>query len=369
MQKKKILAAGLAAFMMTSSLSGCGEEAKAVITFRDSVIDENEYIYWLSTYKGQLLSSYEMTKDSDVIWNSEMSNGITYGDFYGALFASDLMSNAVWLQLFDENKLELTKEQKESVEDWVDEWIRYCGSKAALNSALEVYSINSRMLKELKLDQLKISAVQQYLFGPDGVMKPTDEELEKYYNENYYRTKFIRLSKTKEYDFDENGEVIYDEKTSTFSVHEITEEEYAAKEALYSDIQLGLKAGEDFEALMNRHTMESGMLYFADGYYFNSASTYINEELRDALIDTEVGEWIALETEDDWYIAKRYELTEKPYLKAEYLQSMFTTLATETLTLKQQEYIAGFTEEIVTNVDNLLDTYPFVAMTPNFYYY
>jgi len=160
----------------------------AVITYKDTTISENEYVFLMSTYKAQLLSSLNMTVDNPEMWASKMDADVTFGDFYEALFVDQIMSRAIWLQIFDENGLSLSKEQEDAVADWVDEWIRYYDGKANFNSVLETFGINAKLLKQIKLDDLKVTAIQEYLFGSDGTMRPTDEEIEDYYLKNYYRT-------------------------------------------------------------------------------------------------------------------------------------------------------------------------------------
>ena len=208
MIKTKITALALSAAMLATSLSGCGQDEPAVITFRDTVIAQNEYIYLLSTYKAQFLESQGFSSDIPELWNTTIQGDVTYGDFCSALFTDQVMTRAIFIQLFDEYGLTLTAEQKKAVENWGDEWIRYVGSKAALNTQLAVFGIDVNMLKEIKLDDLKVAAVEEYLFGDNGVVQPTDEDLDKCYRETYYRTKFIRLSKTKEFDFGEDGKPI-----------------------------------------------------------------------------------------------------------------------------------------------------------------
>jgi len=366
MFKKKFAATALALSVFASSFTACSDEA-VVISFRDTVITQNEYIYLLSTYKAEFLEGQGFSQDLPELWNTEIQNDVTdvtYGDFCSALFTDQVMTRAIFLQLFDEYGLSLTSEQKKAVDDWGDEWIRYMGSKSALNSQLSIYGIDVKMLKEIKLDDLKVSAVKQYLFGENGIMQPTDEDVDRCYRETYYRTKFIRLSKTKEFDFGEDGKPIYDETSYAFSVHDITTEEYEQKQLLYSELQERLNNGEDFESLMYEYTMESRMVYFGQ-YYFNASSGIMENALKEAVSKAEIGKWIAVETETDWYIAMRYELEDKPYLDSELLNNMFTTLASDTLTMVETEFIASQNEDIEWDSE-VMNIFPFAAMTPNF---
>jgi len=337
----------------------------AVITYKDTTISENEYVFLMSTYKAQLLSSLNMTVDNPEMWASEMAADVTFGDFYETLFLDNIMSRAIWLQLFDENGLSLSNEQEKSVDDLVDEWIRYCDGEANFNSVLETFGINAKLLKQIKLDDLKVTAIQEYLFGSDGTMRPTDEEIEDYYLKNYYRTKFIRLNKTRGYKFDENGEPVYNKEKGEYEMYDLTEGEITEREALYTELQAKLTAGEDFDSLL-KNTMEPGMAEFEDGYYITESSTFVADEVKKAVKELEVGAWTAVETYGDWYIVKRYELTKKPYLNEQYLKSMFTTLADSTLELKKRTYISTVYEELECDVKAIKKAHPFEEITPNF---
>lgn len=367
MNKTKIVALLLAMIMLVCSLAGCGEEAVAAVTFRDTVITENEYIYWMSTYKGIFLQALGTTTDNSVYWSTEMAEGITYGDYFDVLAQSSIMSNAVALQLFDEYGLTLTKEEINSVDTAINELITSVGGRSTLNSYLVAYGINLDILRDVKLDSLKAAKLQDYLYGENGIDGATDEELAEYYEDNYYRAKFIVIRSDKDYIRDENGDIILDEEAGSYLTRDLTEDEVAEKEALAKDLELRITAGEDFEKLMNEYTMDTGMLHFADGYYFNSSATFVEDAVKEAVASMAIDETKAIETELGWYIIKRYELREDAWKDEAYAPYMFTDLESSVNTVKMQETFGAFSEEIILN-DMVIDSYPIANCTANFYY-
>lgn len=367
MLKTRFLSLMLALVMLVCVLPGCGSKAASAVTFRDTVIDENEYIYWMSSYKGIFLQTLGVTVDNPQYWTAEMAEGVTYGDYFDVMALSGVMSNAVALQLFKEYGLTLTNEEIGSVDDGIDQLIASVGSKNALNSYLAAYGVNLNMFRDIKLNSLKAAKLQDYLYGENGIDSASDEELEAYYTDNYYRIKFIVIRSDKDYLRDENGDIILDEEAGAYKTRDLTEAESAEKHELAKDLDLRIKSGEDFEELMTEYTMDTGMLYFEDGYYFNAASAYVEEGVKKEVPNMAIDEIKFIETELGWYIVKRYELREGAWKDEPYASNMFADLKSTVNTVKMQEVFGSFSEEIILN-DAVVDSYHMSNCTANFYY-
>ena len=368
MRTSKIAALLLAVLMLVPVIAGCGEEPVSAITFRDTSISENEYCYMMSYYKGLYLYNYfGKTSDDPTIWTSELADGVTIGDYLGALTVSNIMSAAVYIDLFDEYGLTLTNEEINSVDQYIDGLISKLGSKSALNSALSAFGANIDAMRKVKIDSLKVTELQEHLYGENGIYAATEEEIDAYYNENYYRTKFIFISKTLEYERGENGEYKKNDEGDIVT-REMTAEEKTAKEALFKDIEARIASGEDFETLLKEYTMDTGMLHFDDGYYINSASTFVESKVKTAVAELEINKTVSLETDAGWYIIKRYELIDGAYDKEEYASAMFGGDLGETVnTVKMQKLLSEYSEEIIVNDQTVAD-YPLAYCTPNFNY-
>ncbi len=367
MTKTRIASLLLALVMLVCVFAGCGKETAAAITFRDTVISENEFIYWMSTYKGVFLQSMGTTVDNAAYWSAKLTEDITYGDYFNVMALSGIMSNAVSLQLFSEYGLTLTNEEINAVDSAINDLITSAGGRNILNSYLTAYGINLNMLRDVKLNSLKVAKLQEYLYGENGIESATDEELAKYYNDNYYRIKFIVLRTDKDYIRDENGEVILNEETGSYLTRDLTEADAEAKRALAKDLELRLTSGEDFEELLAEYTMDMGMLHFEDGYYINASSQIVEEDVRATALSMAIGEVKAIETELGCYIIKRYELCEDAWKDEKYAMSMFADFKTSANSVKMQETFAAFSDEIILN-DMVVDSYPLANCTANFYY-
>ncbi len=367
MKKTRLAALILAVVMIVCAFAGCGKEAVAAITFRDTVITENEFIYWMSTYKGIFLKTLGSTTDNPAFWSAQMAEGVTYGDYFDALAQSSIMSNAVALQLFGEYGLTLTKEEINSVDTAINSLITSVGGRSTLNSYLVAYGINIDILRDIKLDTLKAAKLQNHLYGENGIYAATEEELDAYYKENYYRAKYIVISKDMDYILDEKGERILDTETGSYLTRDLTEAEVEEKKELAKDLELRITSGEDFETLMKEYTMDTRLLGFEDGYYFTSSATFVENAVKQAVATMAFDEVKAIETELGWYIIKRYELREDAWKDEAYAPYMFTDLAASVNTVKMQEAFGGFSDEIITN-DMVIDSYTIANCTANFYY-
>ena len=368
-KKSRLAALILAIVMAICSFTSCGGEAANVITFRDTAVDKNEYSFLMSYYKALYLYSYfGLTEDNSAIWTNQISEGVTVSDYLSALTLSSIMSTAIYVDLFNEYGLSLTDEDIKTVDDAINSLIEKAGSKSALNASLSEFGANIDVLHQVRTNNLKVSKVQDHLFGENGVETATPAEVDIYYNENYCRVKFIFISKTLEYERDENGDYIKSEE-GNYKTRELTEDEVIAKKQLFADIEARVEAGEDFEALLDEYTMDTGMMHFEDGYYITSTSSFVEKDVISTSAGLEVGKTAKLETAAGWYLIKRYDLIDGGYNKKEYASAMFGGSLAQTVNdTKMQELLRGYSEEIVID-DKLMSEYTLVNCKPNFYYY
>lgn len=366
MKKVRILPLIMAVLIAALPLIGCEKEAVPAVTFRDTVITENEYCYYLSQYKGTFLKTVGATEDNPAYWSQSLGDGVTVGDYVGVLAANEVMKYAVLLQLFSDYGLVLSNDEINAVDSAMNAYVTSAGSKSALNSILSAYGVDYGMLRDIKLDSIKLAKVQNYMFGDGKIIVASDEDMESHFKENYFRAKYIFISNQKDYVYNEDGSFAMNEDGS-YKTRDITEAEKLEKAALFEDIQARITAGEDFETLLKEYTMDVGMLHFADGYYFTSTSSYIEAQLRAALIEAEIGEPIRVETDAGWYLAKRYELEDGAWQKEENA-AMFQGLEAAVKTLELQEFVFDYAKDVITIDESIVDAYPLAYCTANFNY-
>ena len=364
----KFTALLLSIVMLILSAVGCGATSPTAISFGDIEISANEYCYWMTRYKAMFLYSYfGLTTDNAQIWTSEFAEGVTVGDFLQTVALSNIMSNAICLKLFDDYGLKLTTEQQNTIDQNINTKIQAAGSKSALNTALSAYNVNVDILRDIYENETKISTLQDYLYGENGIEKATDEEIDTYYKDNYYRCKHILIRTDVKYELDENGEPIVDEETGTYKTVDLTDEEIESQKALAEDLEKRVAAGEDFDALVVQYSEDTGMQHFTDGYYINSACTFLPTEVVSAVLEMNVGDVKTVESDYGIHIVKKYDLIDGAYNDENYGPYMFGDLAATVNSIKMQELLSQYTNLVVVNEEIVAD-YPLALCTPNFYY-
>lgn len=364
---RRVIAGVLAVIMTLALLTGCGSTTSAM-TFGQVKITSNMFVYWMSKYKAMYLySMFGTTTDNPQYWTSKMTDTVTVGDYLGAMAASQIMQNAILLGLFDEYKLTVSDEKMNEIDQAMDTKITQAGSKSALNSALSPYGVNADMLKDIYITEAKISAVQDYLYGENGIDKATDAEVAQYFENNYYRMKHILIRTDVKYEKDADGNPIVNDDGTAYKTIELTEAEKAAQLELAADLEKRIAAGEDYDKLVAEYSEDTGMGHFEDGYYITSSCTFLPSEITSAVMKMKVGETKTVESSYGISIVKRYDLKPDAYNTEPYKSELIGDLAATVNAVKLQTLVSGYADSVVINKE-VISSYPLSACTANFYY-
>ena len=364
---RRIVAAALVVIMTLATLAGCGANP-AAMTFGKVRITSNMFCYWMSKYKAMYLySMFGTTTDNPQYWSSKMTDTVTVGDYLGAMAASQIMQNAIMLGLFEEYNLTVSDEKMNEIDQAIETKITQAGSKSALNSALSAYGINATMLKDIYIAEAKISAVNDYLYGENGIEAATDAEVEQYFTSNYYRMKHILIRTDVRYEKDENGEPIVNDEGTAYRTIELTETEKAAQLELAADLEKRIAAGEDYDELVKEYSEDTGMQHFEDGYYITSACTFLPTEITQAVMKMNVGETKTVESSYGISIVRRYELKNDAYNTEPYKSELIGDIKSTVNAVKLQTLVSGYGDSVIINKD-VINDYPLASCTANFYY-
>ncbi len=362
---KKIIAVLLVMITVFGACS-CGGDNYAM-KYGKAVISQNEYMYLLSRYKAIFLTSYLNGQDTDEVWNMPVSdNGTTIETFLMSVANENIKNNAVCLETFDRLGLKLTKEQINSVDEYIKTLITNSGSKEALNSALSEFGINSNDLKEIYLKDEKIKAVKTALFEDGAELELTDTERDDYYKTSYVRLKHIYINNAKDFARDDEGDLIIDSDTGTYKTRELSETEKAEKTALAEGIYADILSGGNFDSHMLEHTADPAMTNFPDGYYATLSSTLLPTELIEKGFSMADGEVEYIESEIGVHIIKREPLEVKAYADAN--KFVFFTDFEDTLMLsKLTDYLSAHSEDVLVNTA-ITDTFSLRTLSANYLY-
>ena len=310
------------------------------------------------------------------------------------------------------------------------------GSKTVFNAILGEYGVNYDMLREAYIIEAKVDYLQKELFGENGA-KLGANIIDEYYRDNYARFKQVFLYTYEyQYETDENGDLIYYNESGKIAYdrengevktdskgnyitdkngdrvyiyvdddgaeHISYDRENGARRAVvdengdsvirhYNDTEKQLVIdqakgileeaknaeadirNQTFDQLVNKHTEDSGISEYPNGYYITADTNYASPEVLEALFDMNVGDVRMVQSEYGIHVIMRYELEEAAYAKEEY-KDLFISNKTgtylfmdELLSEMLEEYLKPYKERITVNED-LLSTVDMKSAAVNFYY-
>ena len=241
----------------------------------ETEISGGVYAYYMACYK-QYWLTYFSQSDTPEFWNKE-ADGITNEDILTQVSEYSIKKRIAANHLFEKAELLLTEEEYIAIERLISNIKAAAedGNGISDDEMFKALGVDENDLKTVLIIDSKVGALQEYLYGEDGVEKITDEKKEAYYKENYTRIKLIYLING-DYVRDENGNIEYDENGSA-QVKEISDERYEEKYALAEDILAKIKAGDDIDKYIEEYSEHLKKDEYKNGHYICSANGYDNE--------------------------------------------------------------------------------------------
>ncbi len=372
----KIISLFLAMLMLLGCLTSCSSLGKPLLELRKTKISENVYMLFLSRLKGTLASAenYGSSALLDSFWDTVVTNdGKTREELYKEQILEECKFYVAALDLFDELKLELPKDDMDEIDgalkDYVD--IDADGSKTAFNSIMSAYGANYDVLREALIIEAKLAYLNDYLYGFDG-SKISHELKDEYYKENYVRFKHIffytydgvyetdsqgndiyysdttkkkiaydtsafkRRNESGEEEKDKNGDVIYETEDGNIAydtkngqriplydangrvvTRKYTKEELIQVSDRATLIMENLEGEEGnytlFDSYVEQYSEDEGSHQYTNGFYMTRDANYDSPEVLKAVCEMEYGEIRKIHSEYGIHIVMKYELEDNGY--------------------------------------------------------
>ena len=260
-------------------------DAETVLTVNGDAVAADEYSGYMLYNMQYYASMYAQMGMSDLWSNEDMAKSL------GASMPEAAEQQAIYarvvMQKFNELGLKIGyNEQKEMAEirrNSIDNT-----SKDAYLTQIAQFGFSDQSYQNFMYISQCYQALNDYYFGENGANAPSDEDIQKYYEENYITAKHILISTVDP----ASGET------------KRTDEE-AKKEA--QSILDRIKAGEDFDTLMNEYSEDTGLSNNPNGYTFTEGQMVT--EFYDgakALAEDEVSELV--KSDYGYHIIKRVKL-------------------------------------------------------------
>ncbi len=341
-------------FVLTAASCKKAEEV-AVMTLGDSVVTENMYSYWLSSYKANFLTSYEDVSDTEEFWSSTITDGLTAEEFLSQLILEYVQMDLVAMYLFDEFGLKVTSEDKKAAENIVADLLEYAGgNKTVFNQALSAYGVNYNMLCDIYLQEFKSTYVYDHVFE-NNVLIVDDTVKQEYLEENYARVRHIYINDA--YDTEKSA---YD-ADGNFIMEPLDESTQTEKDKKVADALSALENGTAFDTVYEEYSEEKA---YDNGYYLSASTTGLPTELITNAFKTEIGETATFKSQYGTHIIMRLEMDSAPY-ENEANSDFFEDFTDAVYENTFMEYIRSYFDKIEINTE-VLSSYSIRDALPNY---
>lgn len=261
------------------------EGAETVLTVNGDAVAADEYSGYMLYNMQYYASMYAQMGLTDLWSNKDMAKSL------GASMPEAAEQQAIYarvvMQKFNELGLKLSYNEQKEMASVRRNSIANTGKDAYLNQIAQ-FGFSDQTYQNFMYISQCYQALNDYYFGENGVNTPSDEDIQKYYEDNYITAKHILITTVDP----ASGET------------KRTDEE-AKKEA--QSILDRINAGEDFDTLMNQYSEDTGLSNNPNGYTFTEGQMVT--EFYDgakALAEDEVSELV--KSSYGYHIIKRVKL-------------------------------------------------------------
>lgn len=261
------------------------EGAETVLTVNGDAVTADEYSGYMLYNMQYYASMYAQMGLTDLWSNEDMAKSL------GASMPEAAEQQAIYarvvMQKFNELGLKLSYNEQKEMASVRRNSIANTTKDAYLNQIAQ-FGFSDQTYQNFMYISQCYQALNDYYFGENGVNTPSDEDIQKYYEDNYITAKHILITTVDP----ASGEI------------KRTDEE-AKKEA--QSILDRINAGEDFDTLMNQYSEDTGLSNNPNGYTFTEGQMVT--EFYDgakALAEDEVSELV--KSNYGYHIIKRVKL-------------------------------------------------------------
>lgn len=261
------------------------EGAETVLIVNGDAVTADEYSGYMLYNMQYYASMYAQMGLTDLWSNADMAKSL------GASMPEAAEQQAIYarvvMQKFNELGLKLSYNEQKEMASVRRNSIANTTKDAYLNQIAQ-FGFSDQTYQNFMYISQCYQALNDYYFGENGVNTPSDEDIQKYYEDNYITAKHILITTVDP----ASGET------------KRTDEE-AKKEA--QSILDRINAGEDFDTLMNQYSEDTGLSNNPNGYTFTEGQMVT--EFYDgakALAEDEVSELV--KSNYGYHIIKRVKL-------------------------------------------------------------
>lgn len=224
-------------------VSGIHPDA-TIMTVNGEKISAEEYLYWLA-YDCEYLSAYAGSLD----WNEVVTGTMTYADYVKDEVTDTMKTYAIVRQMAKKGHVTLSDEDLAALDTQRRQYIEYYGGEEAYLQQIQLLGVSEETFDNINSMYYLYSRVQEAFC--DGSLRPGDEELQSFAEENGLMT----------------AKLLY------LSTEGLSEDEIAQRRDLARGYAEKLKEADDVDALYARFAEELGLAMSENGQTFSASET------------------------------------------------------------------------------------------------
>ena len=322
--KKIIAAAGVAVFMM-GTMSGCVQNTNPAVRVNNTDMTADEFCYYVSISQSQMLQEAGVST-SDAYAIEQQCNEETDGKKNIDIACDNAVEDAANL-LVQYNKaiemgIEFTEEDQTELNTQIDSMKQQTGGEVGYKNQLAMLGTTAEAFESLYKKNMIVNKLSEKL-EEDGTIAIDDAAIKDYITNNYIKAQHILF-------------MTQDQTTGEQFDAATIEEKRAQAQATLDRIN----AGEDFAALMNELSEDTGLAQYPDGYEFTKGEMV--PQFEEAAFALEVGAVSGIvETSYGFHIIKRlpFEVTDEKI--AQYSENAKAAAKSEKMEALTEEWKAA----------------------------
>ncbi len=266
MKTFKAMAIAFSLLILANALVGCASinNIKEVAKVNDEKITLQEVQFYLQSVKGEMEAEARANNDNvDKYWETEEAVNLARQKALEVAVLSKvqvLKAKELGLGLDENDSKAVTDTKKKFVED--------SGGKENYLAELKSRGLNDKTFTDLLMDNKLTEKLFQKEIGGNEKYNVSDEEVTKYYNENYNLFKSPAMVRAK------HILVLTVDPTTN---QPLPQEKLDEAKKKIDGILARIKKGESFDALMQEFSEDPGLAQYPEGYTFEQNGQMVPE--------------------------------------------------------------------------------------------
>lgn len=294
---KKTIALAVVAIFTICAFTGCIQNTNPAVRVNDTDMSADEFGYYVYISQSQMIQEAGVsTSDADAVqqyWEAE-TDGKKNIDIACEKAIEDASNLLVRYNKAIEMGIEFTDEDKAELDAQIASMKEQTGGEMGYQNQLAMLGTTAEAFESLYKKNMLVSKLAEKL-EEDGTLAVDDAAVKDYITNNYVKAQHILF-------------LTQDQTTGeSFDAATLEEKRAKAEETLAK-----INAGEDFAALMNELSEDTGLANYPDGYEFTKGEMV--PQFEEAAFGLEVNAVSGIvETSYGYHIIKRlpFEVTEE----------------------------------------------------------